>query len=264
MQPDETQQIQQIQLKGATNFRDFGGYPSRYGGVVRRGLLFRSDCLSLLTEADLGQLSALGLRLVCDLRSARERKTRTSFLPAGIHEVLLMDVNADLRTGDRRMLEILRQDSSAHGAARMMLQIYGDIPRAMAAHLLPFFSRIAHGEALPTLIHCSAGKDRTGVLVALLLMVLGVPREQVINDYLRTARCDNVELLRAMVVELVTELLGETLSPDAAAVIAGVDEAYLQAALRTIESDFGSMDAYLESAGVGQPMIEAVRARLLS
>lgn len=253
-----------IRLEGASNFRDIGGYIGMDGRRVRHGRLFRSDTLSRLTERDLDAMATLGVRLVCDLRSASERTLHPSrWSERERPEFLHLDVNADLRASNQTMLEILRADPTGHGAEAMMLESYRAIPIALQRHLGDLFQRIDSGNGVPLIFHCSAGKDRTGVLSAVLLLALGVSREDVIKDYLLTRRFVNVADVKATVTEITAHLLGSTPPPDVVSAIAAVREAYLDRALCSIEESHGSVIGYLDSCGVDGGLLDRVRERLL-
>lgn len=253
-----------FRLEGAPNFRDIGGYAGIGGRTVRRGRLFRSDTLSRLTERDFDRMAGLGVHLVCDLRSEVERSHRPTRWPRHYcPEVLHFDVNADLRAADADMLQILRADPSESGAVAMMIESYRTIPMVLRAYLGPLFRRIAAGEATPLVFHCSAGKDRTGVMSAVLLRSLGVSREDVITDYLLTRRYGDVAALEGTVADVTGDLLGYRLAPEVVSAIAAVRESYIDTALRAIEGGDGSMAGYLADAGVTENLLKEVRQQLL-
>ncbi|UCV23627.1 tyrosine-protein phosphatase [Ferribacterium limneticum] len=252
-----------ICLEGAPNFRDFGGYQSADGRYLKRGKLFRSDTFSLLTASDFEQLASLGLRLVCDLRSLIEVNHRPTRWPEVWRpEVLHMDITADLRSGDRSVIDVLRDDPTERGAEAMMLETYRMIPEVAGLHLRELFCRLADGDALPLVIHCTAGKDRTGVFVALIQQALGVSRKDVFANYLLTHRYRD-EKFEASVADAITLALGSKPLPEVVKAVADVRESYLDAALRTIDKDFGSLDNYLASKGIDSGMLNRVRGHLL-
>lgn len=253
-----------LRLEGAPNFRDIGGYVGLDGRRVRHGHLFRSDTLSRLTERDFEAMATLGVRLVCDLRSAAERTHRPTRWPDHCRpDVLHLDLNADLRAGDDTMLTILRADPTEHGAEAMMLESYRVIPIALRCHLGDLFRRIASQDATPLIFHCSAGKDRTGVLSAVLLLALGVSRDDVIADYLLTQRFTDIAGVEATVADIIAHLLGSMPPPEAVSAIAAVREIYIDRALRSIEETHGSLSGYLAAAGVDDGLLERMRERLL-
>lgn len=236
-------------LRGAPNFRDIGDYLSSVDPRIRRGRVFRSQGLDRLTDEDLTVLRGLDVRLVCDLRSVRERNRHPSRWPADSRaQHLDFDVRADVRANNQKLLDLLRADPSADGARAVMMASYSSFPTTFADVLARLFARMAQDEAFPMLVHCSAGKDRTGFVVAMLLSALGVDRELILDDYLHTARVIDSESLLEATADSLTALLGYTPSRDALIEIATVRREFLQASFRVIESDYGSVDNYLTSA----------------
>lgn len=255
----------ETRLEGAPNFRDLGGYPTVDGRKVRRGRVFRSDGLHALSERDFDDLSRLGLRLVCDLRSEYERKRRPTVWPQRfVPETVLMEVNADPRANHSGLLEILHKDSSAQGAAAMMLSVYRIVPGMLAQYIPSFFSALVSDHRVPLVFHCSAGKDRTGILSAIILLALGVSREVVIEDYLKTARYQNWSKILHHVDKFLKPIYAPARPPqEVASIISGVERHFLEEALATMGERDGRIDDYLRGAGVTQEQIERMRDRLL-
>ena len=153
-----------IDLQGATNFRDMGGYANRSGERVRWGQVFRSDHLAELVAADWAQVSELGIGLVADLRNDRERARWPSGWPDHLEvEFMMRDFEMDLR----QLNEV-----GYHTLAYQQVEL-----------LRGFFRTLAQPDAPRVLIHCTAGQDRTGYPCALLLALLEVPRETILQDY---------------------------------------------------------------------------------
>ena len=252
-------------LRGAPNFRDFGGYLTYDGRYMPRRRLFRSDVLAGLTPEDFGLVARLGIRLVCDLRGAMERQREPTPWPAGqAPEVLHMDVNADLRSGESCILDMLRESTTEAAAEAAMLQTYREIALALQPQLGGLFKRLANGDGAPLIIHCTAGKDRTGVLAAVIQMALGAPREHVIDDYLLTGRYRDPAQLELTIAELLFVLLGREPSRAVVSALASVRESYLEAALKVIEQENGSLAGYLAAGGVDAATLHAVRESLLA
>ncbi|WP_147384018.1 tyrosine-protein phosphatase [Noviherbaspirillum sedimenti] len=251
-------------LEGAANFRDFGGYLADDGCIVRRQRLFRSETLSALTIADFGQLARLGLRAVYDLRSKGEREHAPTNWPAHFTpETLLMDLEADLRSGDTALLDILKRDPTEHGALLMMMEVYRSIPHSIQRHLPGLFARLGQEHGVPLLVHCTAGKDRTGVVSALILRALGVSQEDVAFDYLLTNKHRNLAAFEANIAAITEHMLGKSLPYAAVAVLAHAHEAYLDRSFAEIDREYGSFAAYLAHAGVDASLLAQARQRLL-
>ncbi len=240
-------------FEGAVNFRDLGGYRTADGRRTRWGRLFRSDGLHRLSEADVDALTRLGLRVVYDLRTDRERSRAPSRLPEDdalrrVELALIAEVD------DRPLAERLRDGE------RFLVELY----RGMLAESAPLFGTLVRGLAapggLPALFHCSAGKDRTGMAAAVTLLVLGVPEETVLDDYELTA-----VYAATRRGEQVAYLQGAGVAPEAAAGVMGASRWAMATVLDELRATYGSVEAYLtDAAGVTPPEVAAVRRALLS
>ncbi len=184
-----------VPLVGASNFRDLGGYPTVDGGVTRWGTLFRSDALHELTEPDIEVLRDLGLKTIVDLRMGAEvRKSGRGLLgfePATYHHLSVIDEDG----GESRGVPAPTDEDLSN---RYMW--YLDIGREPLARALSVLGDTAN---YPLVFHCAAGKDRTGVLAALVLDIVGVERAVIVEDYVLTA--SRMEL----VLERILRTLGE-------------------------------------------------------
>lgn len=158
-----------VRLVGTSNTRDLGGLRLR-SGYVRSGLVYRSGALCYITPDDVKQVNALGLKTIVDLRAnsevAKEGLDRAG-VRANLHDYL-------------RLPMICR-----HGVKR---EAYFSYMEGNAAVYKTFFATLSKPYCLPLLFHCSAGKDRTGILAALLLEVLGAERATISDDYLTSKR----------------------------------------------------------------------------
>ncbi len=226
-----------IALQGASNLRDLGGWPGLDGRRVRRGLLFRAPALVGLTELDVATIGKLGLRSVCDLRGVREREALPVVLgdAEGLHLAIEPSVGAGLR-------DILKTGQiSGHMSAADMHALLREAYEAYAlvnfAQYRALFTRILAKDGLPLLLHCSAGKDRTGFGSALILTALGVCWDDVVADYLAT----NTQWRREIASSF-------DLPPEVKEVLLGAHADLLQAAFDAAVSAYGSMDQYFEQA----------------
>jgi protein-tyrosine phosphatase len=164
-------------MDGCFNFRDLGGYPAMDNRTVRRGCLYRSDALHRLTERGTKTFSALGIATVIDLRAPAEVDRRAWRPPAGwsgrwLHIPLRQAVpdwtgysEAQLEAPDFASVHYLETAERGQDALRAVIETLAEPAR------------------LPTVFHCAAGKDRTGIVAALILTLLGVPAQQVADDY---------------------------------------------------------------------------------
>ena len=229
-----------VALAGASNFRDLGGYVGYGGRLVKWRKLFRSDHLGLLTADDVAQLAALGLSRVYDFRGVTERVAHPFTAPGvSVHslaiEPTVVQALHDFAAKNKTL--------NAQIAAELMQQTYRDFVTHNSARFKELFAHLLDHDS-PLVFHCTAGKDRTGFAAALILLALGVDRDAVMQDYLLTNA-----LYKA------PDLVGGGAPPEVRAVIATVQEDFLNAALEVVEADFGSVAAYLDVAlglGAGQ------------
>ena len=252
-----------LALEGAPNFRDLGGYATEDGHSVRWGILYRSDSLDALTDADLEKVGALGIRLVCDFRGPEERAEEPDRLPAqdppAVAELEITDASfspsalrKQLTSGDLDRVD-LRQlliDANRLFASRF------------ASRYAAMFERITRPENLPALVHCTAGKDRTGFASALILRTLGVPMETVVEDFLLTNHYTAAKIERSLLWIRLFSLF--RVDPERVRPALGVERAYLDAAFDEIDARFGSFDRYRrEALGLDDARLAAFRALAL-
>lgn len=231
-------------LEGARNFRDVGGYMTADGRTVRTGVVYRSNKISGLTDADLQRLTGLGVTLDVDLRNAKERYEEPDRIPAGTRYQVadVVSLEYGLKFHGNATVTLLKalaaglfngSDNLGQSIAYPFMvdfvgadHAFGDLMRAIASN------------PGAVLFHCSAGKDRTGWGTAILLSLLGVPRATVEYDFM-----------------LSNEKLGD---PKA------VELSWLRAAFDEVNHLYGSMEAYArQGLGLDDATINALRTRLL-
>ncbi|WP_231923279.1 tyrosine-protein phosphatase [Sphingobium cloacae] len=251
-------QASRIPLEGAFNLRDFGGYPTIDGRRVKRGMLFRSGTMALLTNADAAYLRSLGIRAICDFRRGNERKTE----PTLWHGADVDYFSRDYRESSGLLSEMLkREDATADEMRERMIALYRVIPADHAESYRAMFTRILAGR-VPLLINCSAGKDRTGVAATLILGALGVPREAITNDYMLTNDHADWDWLMAQRDTLVARLRFER--ADMLAPLLRAETVYLDTLFETLDQHYGGLEGYLTDVlGVDDAAREAMRAALL-
>jgi protein-tyrosine phosphatase len=249
-------------MDGAPNFRDFGGYRTASGKQVKWGFLFRSGQLSALSEQDVSLLASLELDLVFDFRRLEEQETDMSRLPLKRRpKVVSLPI---IPGSNSRFFEQAGQQSGAGDPAAMfefMLEINRDFAGPQAVTYSRMFREILAAPDARFLVHCAAGKDRTGFAAAMILLALGVPRDLVMRDYLLTARyyLPDRELERLRRKYQLEHMVAESILP-----MLEVHEDYLAMALRHIEDNYASIEEYLEQAlGVGPVELAELRARYL-
>lgn len=239
-----------LPLEGASNLRDLGGWRTPDGRRVRHGMVFRSDALHGLTEADLLRLSRTGLRTVCDLRGAREAARAPSRLPPGA-QARPLPIEPFIEASLKEMLE--RGAATGEGATDLLRQAY----QVYASDHLPvyreLFALLLQEGRRPLLFHCSAGKDRTGLGAALILTVLGVDRDSVLADYRATDRFWRRD-----------HPFPPQVSKAAADAILATHPSLLEEALDTAIGRFGGVEGLArEGLGLDQAALAELRGALL-
>ena len=236
-----------IALEGAVNFRDLGGYATADGMRTRWRTLFRADGLGDLTAPDLEVLRDLGIRTVVDLRSGEELERGRFDVdahPVDFHHFPFIEQLPDPDEFDRR--------PGLLGAQYQ--EMLGD----SGGQILGVLEVLASPDALPAVFHCTAGKDRTGVLSAIVLSLLGVDEPTVVADYALSGEA-MVRLRAKLVVKY----------PESRAVIENIDEVFsadpaqMEALLDHLRERYGSIESYVEALGAGPALVPALRSALL-
>lgn len=246
----------------AANFRDLGGYRTRDGRLVQWGRVYRSGALAELSSAEQAYVrDVLGIRLVCDLRSAEEVDERPDTLPAGVAYFNCPVETVDDDRTNRERLRALLFNQRLLGT--MLPTFYTDIMIDQNPALFrEVFERLCDPANLPTVIHCTAGKDRAGLTSALLLLALGVPEATVIADYsLSNQAYPHFREITAPLVKRLA-LLGVTVDDLKPLLSAHPDT--MRATIDHIKTRYGSVEAYLhDAAGISDATIACLRANLL-
>ena len=177
-------------MESINNFRDFGGYKTLNGASLKKGLLYRSGDLSKATDADLETIASLGIKTVCDLRSEIERRNEPDRIPVAkpftFFNIPMRPIIDYHGRSLHRLFSLMFGNERRMDYVAVSYQAYREYATRYLPQLKALFHRISDPENLPLLIHCSAGKDRTGVVASLIQMVLGVSIETVMDDYLKT------------------------------------------------------------------------------
>ena len=250
-------------LKSVPNLRDLGGYRTANGATVAAGRVYRSNQLHHVSPYDMELLAGLNLRNAFDLRTYEERVIRPGELPAEVNYVWL-DVLADAEQANPAVLEKLMSDPKAAdqelggGKAEAgfvaSYRQFVTLPSAKQ-EFRKLFLYLANEDELPALFHCTTGKDRTGWAAAALLSLLGVPRETVMEDYLRSN--DYILPMYQSVIEEFGAAGGDEAIP---AAILGVKREYLEAAFDEMEKQHGTIEAYFaDGLGIGEDGQKALR-----
>lgn len=253
-----------LPLEGVSNFRDFGGYETRSGKRLRSGRLFRSASHGRATEADLEAIFALDIGVVVDLRRPQERERDPSRRHGEFAGEVVVNETV-LEEEDSWIAHVTSSDLTADSFRDYMFRYYAEAP--FKPHITSLYVRyfeILATTDRPVLIHCAAGKDRTGILAALTHHLVGVERDDLLADYLLTNAAVDFERRMPLLIETIRDLTGRTAPKEAMRVAMGVEAAYLEAAFGVMIERHGGLDQYLEQAlGVDSARRRAIEARLL-
>jgi protein-tyrosine phosphatase len=237
-----------LKLEGASNFRDLGGYPARDGRTVRWRRIFRSNHLGHLTEADIAVVRGLGVRSAFDFRGHGERAAAICpVTEIAVHSLPIEPtVVAALRTCHAA------GSLSATAALEIMRDSYRNYVRHNTHRFRALFTHLLADHA-PLVIHCTAGKDRTGFACALVLHALGVSDDVIDEDYLLTNRFYRRD-----------PSAGADLPEDVRQAISSVEASFLAAGFDAVRADYGDVESYLrEGLGLGPTERTELKARYL-
>jgi protein-tyrosine phosphatase len=243
------------------NFRDLGGLPTADGGQVRSGILFRSEGPASFFEDHHAELSDLGFRSVADLRSTIERDAAPHGWCGPDCRMLDLDMNTDLRAQGEDMWLSLGREPTAARAVEVMTHNYGLMPQAFLPHLSRMVDALL-AQDTPMLVHCTAGKDRTGVVVALFLDLLAVPRPMIMEDYRKSDIFGQNLRVSGHLKRDLQNTFGFVPPDDMVAILIGVQDDFLLSALDMVATRWGGIEGYFEAAGVDAERRAALRQLL--
>jgi protein-tyrosine phosphatase len=228
-----------LDLEGASNFRDLGGYPTADGRIVRWRRIFRSNHLGHLTPADIDVVRGLGVRSAFDFRGRDERAAAA----CGVADITVHSLPIEPTVVAALRARLAAGSLSADDALEIMRESYRNYVRLNTHSFRELFAHLLDDHA-PLVIHCTAGKDRTGFACALVLHALGVTDEFIAEDYLLTNRFYRRD-----------PSAGTDLPDDVRQAIGSVEASFLTAGFDAIRTDYGDLESYLRDGlalGVGE------------
>lgn len=259
-----------LPLTGIHNFRDYGGYRAR-GGMLREGHLWRSGHHFGATPEDLDEVHRIGIARVIDLRGDSERAQ----FPCLRHEQFAGQVvfhpgetagDHGLSSGGRAVHdEAAAGVRTAEDARAAMVKLYNKLPfRPVLVGTFKLYLQTLAEDHGPSLLHCFAGKDRTGVGAAIVHRLLGVHPDDVMADYLLTNTAGNSEARIASAAANIRESFGRSMNDDALRMIMSVQPEFLESAFAAMEREHGSFEAYAEAVlGADAALVARLEERLL-
>ena len=243
---DSIADVREIVLDGSVNFRDLGGLTTADGRVVRGGRVFRSDALHALSDVDLDRLAGHHISTLIDLRSDEEIE-RSGASPLVALGTRVVHTPIMERTAEPQEID----------PTLPMEHLYAHMLDAGRDRFGEVFRTLADPDTLPAVIHCAAGKDRTGVTIALLLRLLGVPDEAIVLDYAITDR--NM----ARLMDRLRVPIDSGLAPQIPPHFLRAEPATMQAFLVALDERYESAEAYLTAAGVPAGALAIIRSSIL-
>lgn len=265
-------------LEGIVNFRDFGGYPTQCGARVQRNRLFRSANFAEAKPSDFAFLDSLNVNLVVDLRRPDERANQPSLWPLSLHPD-----KPPASPIDKASTVKVIQDSGTHHQIAPWLQFAreGDLsPDGVHAHMMETYALLPYEDRHidlfrswfsglqridgAAIVHCAAGKDRTGLVCALTLHVLGCDYKTIMDDYLLTNAAVDSQKRLTHFQGFMRKKFGREIGPESVALFAGVHDNYLTQSWRVIENRSGSISNYLHNElGVTDAEVSALQTKYL-
>lgn len=245
-------------LDGAPNVRDFGGYKTRDGGWVPWGRFYRAGRLSGLSEADIRFFHSLQINDIFDFRRMLEVQLAPHNIGAASAVLHQVPISPGSHIG---FMALLRDGSLSVAQCReSMKAVYEDLALGQGEAYARLLHHLTHSDG-PLLVNCSAGKDRTGIAVAKVLLLLGVDRDTIRQEYLLTARYFPNE---AEYQHFEREFGGRNISRAALQPLMTVQPEYIDAYFDAIDTNFGSEDAYFEQLfGITLQQRDAIKRRCL-
>jgi protein-tyrosine phosphatase len=254
-------------LSSIPNFRDLGGMAATDGRILRYGAIYRSEGPRHLTEGDAELLRRVNFRTIFDLRGEKERLSASNYWCNDSRaKIVNLNIASDLpslRAAAENASRTFFDEESAEIFRDAITRIYRKSAKTMIPYLRMVFDEIIDNDALPVLIHCTSGKDRTGFITALLLSALDIGRATVEADYLQSSQCVS-DTFYTWLGGLFIHYFGSRPHRNILKELLGVRSEYLNAALTSIDDLAGSVDNYLrEHVGLSNARRRILREKLL-
>ena len=247
-----------IPLEGALNLRDIGGYAAE-GGTIRRGIVFRSDNLNTLTDADLATIDELGIRSVFDFRGDREVELEPSRFWTSVSNPVRRPISGNTAR-DKTFVERVESREVTEVTDVEVGVSYVNMLERHGHRFARVLETITVTELCPILFHCSAGKDRTGLTAAIIHGVCGVSRDDIVHDF----ALSNTYRLPKRMAELRARFEPQGIDLDPLIPAISAPPQAMHVALDHLDSKYGSVEDYVTGVlGLDERIVETIRSVLI-
>jgi protein-tyrosine phosphatase len=241
-------------MRSLLNFRDAGGYPTIDGKRLKRGILYRSGSMDKARSVDIKEIQSLGIKTIIDLRSISEQKRSPKSLKSAKRVNIPFDFEDYL---DQHMKPIMYKRNKEQEIIEIITTMYGKIADFVFLQLKEIFKILLSLDSLPILIHCRAGKDRTGFVYAILHLALGVETKYVIQDYLKSN--DFILPEAKQYLKFARFFTLGLLHTDNLLTTFTANEKYIRTVIDKINNEYGGIEQYLMKCGIGIREFEMLR-----
>ena len=257
----EREAFRKLSIDGADNFRDLGGYKTKDGRTVKWGLVYRSDSLADLSDNDLVYLQRLGIKQIVDFRTPFEKQEDPDRIPSGVNYV-----EREIEVEGTAVKALYEKISSGDFGDLKPVEMMEEANRALVTknqHIYgPHLKSLLNPTNLPSVAHCTGGKDRAGYGAAITLLALGVPEETVIKDFLLTNEYTKDKINKTIWMIRLGSFFQT--DPEKIRPLLGVERSFIVAALDEMKKEYGSIDNYFkEGLGLSDADLDQLRNNLL-
>ena len=247
-----------LPMDGAHNTRELGGYKTTDGKSVKWGMLYRSDKLSDISDTDQAYLQDLGIKKIIDFRSKEEKEEDPDIIPKGI-DYIEMPISVD--GAMRSKIEAVLKGETNKDVKSFLIDANKEFVSNYTDVYEDFLRNLIDDDG-PALFHCTAGKDRAGFAAAITLIALGVSKEDVIDDYMKTN-----QFTKERIEEIIEQIELMTLYQTDAEILRpllGVEREYIETAFQTAEEKYGSLENFIrDGLNISDEDIQKLRNKFI-